>query len=413
MRLPLAIAWRFLIAKRRAMAMSLAGIIFGVAFFIVTQAQTSGFERFFVQTILGVNGAVRVQDRLQATVTSMLVEGSQGDSVRLREGRAYVPGITQPQSVLAGLAQFDAVAAASPVLRGDTQITSGFKTENGRLLGIDLDSYRNVSLIGDQILFGDLETFAQDAEGILLGRRLAERLEANIGDPVLISHLGETKRFQVTAIFETGIDVYDKTHFLVHLLAARQILQEPAAATYIQVSLHDPTQAEYLSRQMEWVLGHAVASWQEREKSWLEVFRVLRFSSGLSTATIIGIAGLGMFSTLAILVMERVREIAILRSMGYTRGDIQQIFLWQGVIVLAIGSAIGCLFGAALTWGVTLIPIRIRGIFAADHFLVAWSIWHYVAAVVTASAIVLLASYFPARRAAKIAPADIIRQTAG
>ena len=407
------IAWRFLIAKRKAMSMSLAGIVFGVAFFIVTQAQTAGFERFFIDTILGVNGAVRVQDRLQATVTSIMIEGSGGDALRLREGRSYTPGVEQPQRILEALAGFEAVSAASPVLRGDAALTSGFRTESARLLGVNLETYQSVSRISDQILFGSLNDFANEPDGILVGRRLAERLELNIGDFAIVSHLGVTRRFRVSAIFETGIDVYDKTHVFVHLLAARQVLRQPAAATYVQVALHDPTIAEDLAHQLEWVLGHAVASWQEREKSWLEVFRVLRLSSALSTSTILAIAGLGMFSTLAILVMERVREIAVLRSMGFQRQDIERIFLYQGIIVLAIGITAGFALGTLLTWGVTQIPIRIRGIFAADHFIVSWSIWHYVYAAVTSAVIVLLASLLPARRAARIAPADVIRQTAG
>ena len=163
---------------------------------------------------------------------------------------------------------------------------------------------------------------------------------------------------------------------------------------------------------MQEVLKHRVAPWQEREKTWLEVFRALRISTAITVSVFTLIAGLAMFNTLAMIVMEKTKEIAILRSMGYTREDISRIFLWQACIVLVIGAVVGCLLGASITFSVSQMPIRIRGIFASDTFIVAWSIWHYIAAVTTAVTMVMLASLVPARRAARLEPGDVIRGTA-
>jgi len=124
------------------------------------------------------------------------------------------------------------------------------------------------------------------------------------------------------------------------------------------------------------------------------------------------IAGLAMFNTLAMMVMEKTKEIAILRSMGYTREDISQIFLWQAVLVLLIGCLMGMGVGALVTYSVSKIPIHITGIFKTETFLVEWSGWHYVAAVSTAIVMVMVASLVPARRAAKLEPGDVIRGTA-
>ncbi len=159
------------------------------------------------------------------------------------------------------------------------------------------------------------------------------------------------------------------------------------------------------------VLGQSVVPWQEREKSWLDAFRALRASSALTVSTIILISGLGMFNTLAMIVLEKPQEIALLRSMGYTRRDIAQTFLLQGALVLGAGCVLGCALGAFGTWLVANIPLRIRGVFSTDHFVVAWSPWHYVWAVAAAAVVVLIASWIPARRAARLEPGDIIRGT--
>jgi lipoprotein-releasing system permease protein len=116
-----------------------------------------------------------------------------------------------------------------------------------------------------------------------------------------------------------------------------------------------------------------------------------------------------MFNTLVMIVIDKTREIAILRSMGYMRLDITQIFMFQGLIVLFAGILLGWITAAAGTYGLSKIPIRIRGIFAADSFVVHWDISHYVWAGVIATIVVSIASYFPARRAARLEPGDVIR----
>lgn len=163
---------------------------------------------------------------------------------------------------------------------------------------------------------------------------------------------------------------------------------------------------------MQEVLQHRVVPWQMREKTWLEVFRALRISTAITVSVFTLIAGLAMFNTLAMIVLEKTKEIAILRSMGYTREDISQIFLWQAVIVLAIGSVGGCALGVGITYGLSRVPLSITGIFKTETFIVAWSIWHYVAAVLTAVTMVMIASLVPARRAAQLEPGDVIRGTA-
>ncbi len=130
-------------------------------------------------------------------------------------------------------------------------------------------------------------------------------------------------------------------------------------------------------------------------------------------STIILIAGLRMFNTLAIIVMERQREIAILRSMGYSRNDILRIFLYQGAAIYVLGLILGLAAGAGLTRLIESIPIQIRGIFSTDHFIMEWSISHYLWAALVTGIVVFLASILPARRAAQIEPGVVIRGTAG
>ena len=412
----LRIASRFLTAKKRAMLMSLSCIVLGVGLFVVTQATTSGFEQFFIKTILGTNGAIRIEDRIQDTMRSMEAGGRGSGSnfhISMRgEGKKYIEGIEEPKLLVSALRRFENVAGVSEVLHGPVIIRSSFKSESVRAYGINLDDQLRVSDLGSQIVQGSIGDFRSKPTSAMVGREMADRLQLAVGDSFSLEAQGESRRYRVSAIYETGVSDIDRVRVYLNMGEARSLLKRPTGASFIQVNLIDKDRAPQDALHMEEVLRYSAASWQEREKTWLEVFRALRISTAITVSVFTLIAGLAMFNTLAMIVMEKTKEIAILRSMGYTRQDISGIFLWQAAIVLMIGTVCGWVLGVVVTYAISNFPIRIRGIFATDTFIVSWSLWHYVAATATAVIMVMAASLIPARRAARLEPGDVIRGTA-
>jgi lipoprotein-releasing system permease protein len=406
------IAYRFLTAKKRAMAMSLSCIILGIGLFIVTQATTSGFEDFFIKTILGTDGAIRIQDQIQDTIRSMAAGGFGSQfEIRQTEGRKFVEGIQEPRLLTETLEEFPSVTGISIVLTGPVTMHSSFGSDSVRVYGIDFDDHAKVSDIEGQIVRGDAATFRSAPAGALIGSEMANRLQLAVGDSFVLESAGQQRRYRVSAVFETGVSEIDKSRLYLHIAEARSLLKKPTGASFIQVNIKDTDRAPQEAAHMEDVLHYQARPWQVTSKTWLEVFRALRLSTAITVSVFTLIAGLAMFNTLAMMVIEKTKEIAILRSMGYTRKDISQIFLWQAAIVLVIGAVAGCLLGAGITFGISHYPLRITGIFKTDTFIVAWSAWHYVAAVATAIVMVMIASLVPARRAAQLEPGDVIRGT--
>lgn len=399
------------------MLMTLSGIIFGVGFFIVTQAQTSGFEEFFVKIILGTKGAIRVEDKIQATMFFMVATGKHTDTKfevqTAREARKYIEGVVEPDSMMEQLRAFKNVAGVSTVVEGSVIADSSFKNDTAKVLGIKLDDHLAVSDLATQVGrgSGDIADFRNKPQGILMGKVLAERLGLNVGDSLILRAGTEQRRYHLAAIYSTGVSDIDRAWIYMHIGEARSLLKKATGASYIQVALFDRDRAPQDAAQMTEVLQHSAKSWQEREESWLEAFHALQISAALTVSTIIFISGLGMFNTLAMIVIEKTKEIAILRSMGYTRKDIARIFLWVGAIVLMIGTIGGWILGAGVTYGVSKYPIHLRGIFSTDTFQVHWSWWHYIVGTLTAAIVVMTAAFIPARRAARLEPGDIIRGT--
>jgi lipoprotein-releasing system permease protein len=419
----LQIAFRFLVAKRRAMLLSLTCTVLGVGFFIVTQATTGGFQDLFIRTLLETDGAIRIQDEIQDTMRSMAAAGNdpkESFQIEEKEGRKYVEGIPQPAQLMQSLRAFSDVAGMAEVLRANVFVTSSFKEDTAQIFGINIeensiDNFFHVSNLGSQIVDGDLNVFRNRPNEILIGTALAKRLQVGPGDTVLIkvsAGVADQRHYKVAAVYETGVEDIDKVRVFMHLDDARSLLHKPTEASYIQVTLIDKDRAPADAAQMQLTLRHSAAPWQQREAVWLTVFKALKVSSALTTSIFTLIAGIAMGSTLFMIVMEKTKEIAILRSMGYTPQDISAIFIWQAAIVLVVGCLVGCALGAGVTYSVHQIPLPLRGLFKTNVFPVTWDPWHYFWAVFVAVVVVMIASLIPARRAARLQPGDVIRGTA-
>ena len=410
----LELAWRFVIARKRPMLLSLAGIVFGVAFFVVTQAQTSGFEKFFIRTVLGTNGAIRISDQFQDTfgrVEKVNKDGSTEFFFHSREDALYREGVKQPGLIREALAEFPEILGASEILEGNGVLDTGSRKKSVELHGIRWVDHLQTSDLSKQLIHGSISDFASDQTGILLGSRIYNRLNIKIGDRIRLIGGTGTLHLRVSGVFETGVSQIDKNRAYLHFDIANSFLGRKGEGSIFQVSLHEPEKAPALAVQLQSVLNHRVVSWQERERVWLDVFQALRVSSAITVSCILLLSGLGMFNVFAILVIEKTRDIAILRSMGFTPRDVSAIFLWQGTIVLSAGIVFGSVLAFGATYLISIIPLRIRGIFSTDYFVVNWDLSHYLWGAAIALLFVSIATWIPARRASRIEPAKIIRET--
>lgn len=395
------------------MFLSAVGVVFGVAFYVTGQAQTEGFQNFFIDTILGSKGAVIIQDRFQASYSRLLEEKS-NTLVMLSnpQKRKFYPGISDANRVLRVVEEYPNVVAASPILEIKVSLRAGLRSEVASLYAIDIPQHTQTTDIKYQIIDGKFQDFETDPDGLLVGMEMVKKLDLFVGQAVNLSGpSGDVRRFTIRGIYETGINAIDQKRIYSHQRPAKYLVEGVAPISFILVRLNDSARAPADAKAFEELLGHRSRPWQDREKSNMQIFRTLRISAGLAISGIILLAGFGIFNILTMSVLEKTKEIAILRSMGYTRFDIVAVFLWQGLLVAFLGILMGWAFGLLMTWGVTHIPIKIRGIFKADHFIVVYSLNHYIQAAILALISVLVASFIPARRAAKMEPVHILRGT--
>jgi lipoprotein-releasing system permease protein len=406
---PLYIALRFLRHRKRSFILSLSGVVFGVAIFICTQAQTQGFAKNFIDSTLGSNGALLLRSRFQNAAGGLLVPPK---NVRNPDQprRHSLDGISNAPEIMRVSRQFADVASCSAVLRGTLNARAGFDNATVDLFGIDATQHLQTTNLSQQVTAGSLDDFRNNPNAVIIGTRLADALQVTPGDVIqLLSPGGEYRRFAIAATARSGVGVVDAVRVYCHVRVAQALLKKPFAASMIVYKLRDPDRAPAVARAFESLFQHDTQSWQDREEGNLQLFLTIRMSAAITVSLIILLAGFGIFNVLTMSVLAKLKEIAILRSMGYRSSDISAIFLWQGAMIAAAGSIIGCGAGALLTWGVSKIPIEIRGLLYANHFLVAWDWHHYLWATILAIIATFIASYVPARRAALLPPVETLR----
>jgi lipoprotein-releasing system permease protein len=405
---PLYIALRFLFHRKRAFFLSLAGVVFGVAIFICTQAQTQGFAKRFIDSTLGSNGALTMQSQFKLRSATLPVPPQSSNAAAAR--RRYFEGITNASEIMRISRRFSNVVSCAPVLRGTLSARAGFQNATVDLFGIDPALHLRTTNLREQLTDGKFDDFRNNPSSVILGSRLVDALGVKLGDTIqLLAPSGEYWRFIVAAVARTGVGSIDSSRVYVHSKIAQKLLRRPYPASMIIYKLRDPERAPELATHFTNLFQHEAESWQQREEANLQIFLTLRISAAITVSLIILLAGFGIFNVLTMTVLSKVKEIAILRSIGYRRRDISAIFLWQGALIAALGSLIGCIVGALMTMGIGRIPLRVRGLLYANHFLVAWDWHHYLWATLLAIVAVAIASYVPARRAAELPPVATLR----
>ena len=407
-----AVAARYLRARKgeRAVSLiagfSLAGIALGVATLIVVLSVMGGFRQELLTRILGLNGNLGVA----------AAEGMLGDY----------------EAVAGRIRALPQVAQATPTLEGQVLITTDAGASAGGLVrGVAPEELRNRPIIAGNIRAGSLADFAGD-DVVAIGTVLARRLDVGVGDRItVISPEGRTtvfgtvprlRAYRVAAIFEVGMQEYDAAFVFMPLQAAQIFFQRRGLVSQIEVHLRDPDTAAAVAREIRQALAGrpvAILDWQNANSSFFQIVQVQRNVMFLILTLIIVVAAFNIISSLIMLVKDKGRDIAILRTMGAGRGAILRIFLLCGAAVGGLGTLVG--LGIGLAFCANLETIR-QALMSATgttifdpeiYFLTripaVVDTWEVAQVVGLGFLLSLLATIFPSWRAARLDPVEALR----
>ncbi len=400
--------------RKRQTIVSLLGVSLGVGFFIAIAAMMQGFQQYFISKIIDVSPHVEMKDEFREPPPQPveLAYGSGAIRVTGIKPKDEPQGIRNGKAKVAGLSRLPGVTV-SPVLTGEIILRYGSKDVSGTVLGIDPERERRVTNLEGDLVEGSLDDLFTTANGLILGVGLAQKVGAEMGDTLtVLSPAGVILKMKVVGLFSTGIVQMDNFQGYA-LLKKVQVLQDrPNVVNRIRLKLDDVDRAEELARRIERRFGYRTESWKEANKNVFGIFVIQNGVMYSTTSAILVVAAFGIFNIISTVVLEKTRDIAILKSLGLESGDVESIFVFEGFVVGLAGTLLGWLLGWALIQLLESIEFDIEGFVRTEGFVLYYTYWHYLIAGGMAILAATFAAFLPARRAARVDPVEIIRGAA-
>ena len=397
------VAVRFLREGRLQTVLIMVGVAAGVAVIAYISALVTGLQNNTFEKTLGGQAHVTVQ-ALDDVVTpalapqagTVLLSDVQSKAQRLRS-------VSNWQTLLPLLERRPEVVAVSPIVSGGGLAVRGEATQSIAVSGVNLDRYDRVVRLREKVVAGAARLDPGDA---IIGIELASDLGLRAGDRFNIQTGSVSETVRVTALVDLGVRELNRRAVYVPLRLAQSLLGLPGGASSLDLALRDVWTAKDLAGELRQQYPYKIESWQETNAQLVSALNAQSVSTGLIRLIVLLVVVLGIASVLVVSVVQKRREIGILRAMGATRGQMVRVFLVQGGIVGAVGSILG--LGLALLM-IYLFALFVRGSDGQPLFAIVLPMSLALQVALTASACGVLAAIAPARRAAAMDPAQAIR----
>jgi lipoprotein-releasing system permease protein len=411
MRFEWIIAWRFLREGGLQTALIIVGASLGIAFIVFITGFLVDLQRDIVQRTLGVQPHVTIKplEEFARPLRPRAEDGSAQPDAPIVLSEVQPRGqrlrsIDQWQATVARLRENPDVRAISPLVAGPGLVTRGDSNKSLSIVGIVAEPYAAVTRLDRKLIAGTLQVGPGD---VLLGRDLAEDLGVGVGDTVRLStptSSGDT--YRVRGVFDLGAKNLNQLYAFVGLAAAQALHALPGGVTSIEITVDDLWDAQRVAADLSRTIPHLVESWIRTNQQLMVALsnqtlmtRMIRFTFGLVVA-------IGVASVLMVAVVQKTREIGILRAMGTSRGRVLRVFLVQGAIIGLIGAVLGCALGYALARFMSGVLTSADGtrLFSAH---LDFALYFYT--TLGSMALGVISAALPARRAARLDPAQAIR----
>lgn len=413
MRYELFIGLRYLQARRRETFISLItvisvmGVMIGVMTLIVVMAVMSGFEETLRDRLLGINAHIAI----------------------VRSGET----LRDYENLLQQVSKENGVVAATPTIYGQVMLTAGSRVSGVVVRGIDPDRVNKVINVQSYLVQGNLAGLKTQhpiqvedrtvlLPGIILGERLANQLGvfpgsavqivSPLGSPTAIGVIPKVRRFFVAGILRTGMSEIDSTLIFMGLAEAQKFFDLGDAVTNIEIRIQNVNQSRQVAEQIQRRLGFPYFA-EDWTRLWPNLFSALQLEKTVYFLVLLLMVLIGAFnivSTLQMVVMEKRKDIAILRSMGASQQSIRRIFLLKGCIIGFFGTMLGDILGLLVCLLISQYQFDLPdGVFLIKTVPVRMYPINFIIVTLASFVVCLLASIYPARQAAKLDPVEIIR----
>jgi lipoprotein-releasing system permease protein len=407
------IAMTHLLSKKKQSLVAMLGVTFGISMFITMISFMTGVNEYMMELTLNDMPHVRMYHPIENKTIPMDNLTKDADMVVLHhpKPKRELPKLKDGMMILDEIRHDDKVSGALAQVSSQVFYNNGPVKIPGVIVGTDILAENELYNVEEKMQEGTITNLLTNQDGILLGIGLAKKLGAAYGDRIsLTTPEGQTFFFRVMGVFAFGMGAVDDVRSYTSLSTVQKLLQvDPSYITDIHIKLKDYNDAKSLALQYEQVYGYKNEDWETANEA-IVVGEVIRNTmTYVVSITMLIVAGFGIYNIMNMNIINKMRDIAILKATGFEGGDVSKIFLIQSMIIGICGGLLGLGLGFLFSWLINQVPFPENDFINIETFPVNFKSHHYALGLIFGTMTTFLAGWFPARKAARIDPVDIIR----
>jgi len=405
------IAGVYLFSRPRQTIVAVLGVTFGISMYIFMNSFMSGVNNTQNDLAFSTLAHIRIYNDYPPNTTNLMKKAYPDSTIlNLRHARVikYTDGIKNSASIVSLAQKYPDVMGITPQVNVNVFFRNGDNKVNGTLAGVDVSGEQKVFNIAQYMIAGDWKQLQYRADGIIMGVDLARQLSLALDDNVnILTSEGISKNYKVIGLFQINVKSVDQGKSYININSTRQLLSKNQDyVTDLQINVRDYEKTADITQKLAAVVPYKVESWQISNQQLEAGSKLRSIIANAVSLTILLVAGFGIYNIMNMTINEKIKEIAILKAMGFSGGDVTIIFLLQAIAIGILGGVVGILLGFLIATWVNHIPFKIGGL---SHLPMAYDPKDYSLAFFFGLITTLVAGYLPARKASKVDPVEIIR----
>ncbi len=402
------IAWTHVKSRARQTLVAVAGVATGVGFSIMMAALMEGSQDDFMRQLIDALPHITISDERRQAPSQPAEEAYAAARIYGLTPEARRKGIKNPLAIMAAVETW-VPGAVAPSVKSQVILRYAGRDVGASVLGIDPHREPKVSALPKHMRQGSIASLFRASNAIILGDRLAEKIGARVGSNISVqTSEGVHVSAQVVGLFHSGVRTVDEGQAYVLVKTGQILARQTGLVNEIRVRVNDAMAAREIANRIERESGYKAVSWQEAHEDLLSAFTIRNIIMYTVVGAILLVASFGTYNIISTITHEKARDIAIMKSLGLPEGTVRRIFVLEAVLIGLAGGVIGWILGYLMCRALGTIEIK-SPFMDGTTLPIAYSWLHYTVATGVAVVSSWAAGYFPARKAARVHPVDIIR----
>jgi lipoprotein-releasing system permease protein len=413
MKLAIEIAKTHLLSKPKQTLVAMLGVTFGIGMFIGMVGLMTGLNNFTEELTMTSSPDIHIYNDITQDRPTILSEvNPSGFNVVLHQKpKKETSKLRNALQIAEAIRKDPRVIGVAPTLSSQVFYNYGPVELNGVIAGVDIIEEDKLFGLRSKMKSGRIEDLKASSDGIIMGTGLARKLNVRTGDRVVITTpQGYTMTLKIVGTFQMGIGTVDNIRSYANISTVQVILQQDQSyITDINIKLRDLHEAKNIAPEFQMIAGYKAEDWQTANSTFLTGVMIRNILTYSVSITLLIVAGFGIYNILNMTIYNKMKDIAILKAMGFSGRDVKRIFMIQSLVIGFVGSLAGLVIGYLLSYAISKAPFDGGDFISLDHFPVSFDPKYYIIGVIFGVATTAVAGYMPSRKASRLDPIEILR----